>query len=75
MSKMLGQDIVTQEEFDQFLETKFTTLQDEFAQFKAESQNEIEELNTQLTDNRIYTIVSFILGAASIIGLAIITFI
>ena len=75
MSKMLGQDIVAQEEFDQFLETKFTTLQDEFAQFKAESQNEIEELNTQLTDNRIYTIVSFILGAASIIGLAIITFI
>lgn len=72
---MLGQDIVAQEEFDQFLETKFTTLQDEFAQFKAESQNEIEELNTQLTDNRIYTIVSFILGAASIIGLAIITFI
>lgn len=72
---MLGQDIVTQEEFDQFLETKFTALQDEFTQFKAESKSEIEELNTQLADNRIYTIVSFILGAVSIIGLAIITFI
>ena len=72
---MLGQDIVTQEEFDQFLETKFTTLQSDFAQFKAESESEIEELNNKLVDSKIYTIVSLVLSAVSLIGLALITFI
>ena len=72
MSKMLGQDIVTQEEFDIFLDTQFKELETQFVDFKQKAEEEKDALNKEIASSRVLSMIGMASGLISIIGLALV---
>lgn len=69
---MLGQDIVTQEEFDIFLDTQFKGLETQITDLKQKAEEEKAALNKEIASSRVLSMIGMASGLISIIGLALV---
>lgn len=71
---MLGQDIVTQEEFDAFVASKFVGLERKVDILEQDYETEIERLNGKVANYRVASISGLVLSCLSLVGLALVVF-